>query len=118
MGDSNREKIAATNLVLKELISETRGALRGEQEFSVNQVRALSVRLQSMSPIVNRASEIRKSEPDTGQALDAYTELLRDLQIALEQIQVMLLATQSQMHQRQLQLHCINRWASALRQTQ
>jgi hypothetical protein len=118
MGESNREMIAATNLALKALITETQDALRGEQEFSVSQVRALSVRLHSMAPIVTRASEVRKSEPDAGRALDAYTELLCELRTTLEQIRVMLLARQSQMHQRQRQLHCISQWASALRQTQ
>jgi hypothetical protein len=118
MSESDHDKIVMTNSALTTLIAETRGALRGEREFGVAEVRALSDRLQTMAPIVKRAGDLRKNESDAGLALDAYTELLRELQAALEQIHVMLLTRQSQMQQRQLQLRCISQWASALQQTQ
>lgn len=118
MGAADRETIASTNLALHTLIAETRRALTGERVFGLAQVRALSDRLQCMAPIVKRAAELREKEPDTAPALDAYTELLRELQNTLEHIHVMLLGQQTQMQQRQLQLQCISQWASALRQTQ
>ena len=118
MGDSDRETIESTNIALETLVAETRRALCGEREFGSPQVQALSAQLQRMAPIVSRADELRKSEPANSAALDTYAGLLRQLQTTLEQIHVMLLSRQTQMQQRQLQLHCINQWASALRQTQ
>jgi hypothetical protein len=118
MSAADRETITSTNLALETLIAETRRALTGERAFGLQQVQDLSAQLQRMASIVSRAGELRKSEPAIGAALDTYAELLRQLQTTLEQIHVMLLSRQAQMQQRQLQLHCIHKWASALRQTQ
>ena len=118
MDGSERDVIASTNAALEALIADTRRALSGQAEFGVAHVRALSDRLQAMAPIVNRAAELRRTDPRTGTALDTYTDLLGQLQTTLEQIHVLLLAQQAQMQYRQVQLHCIGQWASALRQTQ
>ena|ERR1700761_2759633 len=118
MEGSERETIASTNSALEILIAGTRRALSGECDFGVAEIQALSARLQVMAPIVNRSAEFRIADPETVQPLDTYIDLLRQLQTALEQIHVMLLTRQTQMQQRKIQLHCIDQWASALRETQ
>jgi hypothetical protein len=99
-GESDRAIITSTIAALETLIADARRALKGECPFGPAQVQAFSARLQSMASIVT------------------YADLLRQLQTTLEQIHIMLLTQHAQMEQRQLQLHCINQWASALRQTQ
>jgi hypothetical protein len=113
-----RSKIEAVNARLATLLAETKGALSGEREFGVAQVRALSEPIQEMAPVMRRAAELRAAEPEICGALDLYKAQLGELQTALERVRVMLLTRRGQMEAGRTQLDAVSKWAVALRQTQ
>ncbi len=64
MSMSLRQKIDAINVRIQALHADTQLALRGEREFGVEQVRALSASIQEMAPMMARAAELRTVEPE------------------------------------------------------
>jgi hypothetical protein len=115
---SERQTIQSVNARITALLTNTRRALSGEQEFGVVQVRDLSEPIQEMAPLVARASELRVAEPEISRELDLYTSQLRELHVALEQVRMMLLARRAQIDAGRTQLNAMSHWAAALRQTQ
>ena len=112
------QKIDAANNRIGALLADTRRALTGEREFGVEQIRALSTPIQEMAPVMARAAELRALEPEVATQLDQYKSQLRELQTALDQVQVMLLTRRAQMQMRRGQLDAVAQWAGALRRTQ
>jgi len=112
------QKIDAANARVSVLLRETRGALAGQGDFGVQQVRALSEPIQQMAPILRQAAELRAENPEIASALDLYKMQLVELQTALDQVRVMLLAKRGQMEAGRVQLDAVAQWAAALRRTQ
>jgi hypothetical protein len=112
------EKIGTVNTDIEVLIADTRRALAGEREFGVQQVRALSERIEAMAPVMQRARELRSLQPELAGQLDLYTTHLRELQTLLEHVRVMLLATRAGLEKGRTHLDAVTRWAAAVRQTQ
>jgi hypothetical protein len=111
------QKIEAINGRVRALLAETRRALAGEQEFGVEEVRALAEPIQEMAPLMAREAELRTLQPETAAALDLYKAQLRELRTALERVRMMLLARRAQMEAGRTQLEAVTHWAAALRQT-
>lgn len=110
-------KIETINRELIALVADTKRALAGERDFGVEQVRALSQPIGEMAPIMARATDLRALHPEIAAPLDLYKSLLRELQIALDRIRVMLLARRSQMDACRVQLDAVSNWANALSHT-
>src|SRR3982074_2458223 len=118
MSMSLRQKIDAINVRIQALHADTRLALRGEREFGVEQVLALSASIQEMAPIIAHTTELRTVEPQLAARLESYKSQLRELQTTLDQIRLMLLTKRAQMLTRGGQLEAVSKWAGTLQQTQ
>jgi hypothetical protein len=118
MSMSLRQKIDAINVRIQALHADTQLALRGEREFGVEQVRALSASIQEMAPMIARAADLRTVEPELAGQLDHYKSQLRELQTTLDQIRLMLLTKRAQMLTRGGQLEAVSKWAGTLQKTQ
>jgi hypothetical protein len=112
-----RQKIAGVNTQLATLLEYARRALRGETQFSVEQVRALSAPISEMAPIMARAKEFRTLHPELENELNEYKSHLGELHITLQQVTMMLLARRSQMESGRVQLDAVSKWANMLGNT-
>ena len=99
------------------LLEEARGALRGEHDFDVEDVRRLSELVAEMDPIVLQAAELRRLQPEIVEHLDCYKSQLGELQTCLVQIQVMLLSRVASLQAGQVHTTAMARWVSAYGQT-
>ncbi|HEY2461194.1 MAG TPA: hypothetical protein VGI16_10305 [Candidatus Acidoferrum sp.] len=115
---TTRDELAGINARIAVLLSEAQCALRGEQEFGVLQVRALSEPIGKMASVMQRASELRTERPELAPEIDFYRAQLVALETVLEQVRVMLLTTRENMQKGRAQVAAMTRWAAVLRQTQ
>ena len=99
------------------LLEEVRGALRGERDFGVEDVRRLSEPVAEMDSIVLRAAELRRLQPEIVEHLDRYKSQLGELQTCLVQIQVMLLSRVASLQAGQVHTTAMTLWVSAYGQT-
>lgn len=113
-----REKIADVNSRIFALLIETRQALKGEKVFGVEQVRELSKPITEMTPVMARAEELRALQPEIAEELDLYKIHLIDLQTALEQVRMMLIAYRSQMESHRAHLDAVSQWTKRFSHTQ
>jgi hypothetical protein len=110
-------KVENINTQLAAMLADAKRALAGEREFGVAQVRSLSAPIATMAPIMERSDELRKLHPEITGPLDLYKSQLRDLQITLEQVNMMLLVRRSQLDIGRAQMKAVKQWANALGQT-
>ena len=118
MSMSLRQKIDAINVRIQAQHADTRLALRGERDFGVEQVLALSASIEEMAPMVAQTKQLRPPEPELAAQVERYKSQLRELQITLDQIRLMLLTKRAQMLTRGGQLEAVSKWAGAFQQTQ
>ena len=111
------DKIESVNARMESLLMETRRALAGEREFGVEQVRALSALIEGMAPVMVRAGDFRRSEPEIDNELDRYKAQLGELQSALERVRTMLVAKRGQVEAGRTQLDALKNWTNALQHT-
>ena len=111
------EKIEKINAQIGQQLANIQRALRGEGEFEVEQVQALSKLVGEMAPIMERAADLRTLGPEIASQLDLYKAQLRELQPALERANMMLLARKAQMEAGRGQLQAVAKWAAMLGQT-
>jgi len=117
MGEGLRQTIERVNARLAVLIESARRALRGECEFNAENVRQLRGPVEEMAPIVAQCPNLRRDQPEIVGQLDLYKTHLGDLQTALNQLRVMLLARQASLRSDQTHLNAVSNWASAFHQT-
>ena len=113
MSSPLREKIESVNTRVQSLLAETKRALAGQCEFGLEQVTTLSALIEGMEPVMARAAEFRRSEPEIATSLDEYKAHLAELQTALDQVRVMLLAKRQQTVAGRIQLNAVKHWANA-----
>lgn len=111
------DKLARINTLLAELLPAARRALIGEGEFGVEQIRALSAPIAEMAPVMARAAELRIQHPEIAAQLDRYKSQLRDLQLTIEKVHVVLLARRATMQSGRVHLQSVSQWADALKLT-
>lgn len=99
------------------LLEEVRGALRGERDFDVEDVRRLGEPVAEMEPIVLQATELRRLQPEIAEQLDRYKSQLGELQTCLVQIRVMLLSRVASLQAGQVHTTAMTLWVSAYGQT-
>jgi hypothetical protein len=117
MDDALHETIKGVNSKISLLLEEARGALRGERDFGVADVRRLREPVGEMDSIVAQSFELRRLHPEIAVQLEFYKLQLRDLQIVLQQIRMMLLTRQAGLNSSQNNLTAVSLWVSAFNQT-
>jgi hypothetical protein len=117
MEETRRQTIEHATSRLAERLVEAHGALRGEREFTVGEVRRLGELVEKMAPIAAESRELRVVHPEIAGQLQLYKSQLRDLQTTLQQIRMMLLSQQATLHASQNHVTAVSLWVSALHQT-
>jgi len=111
------ERITTANTLLRDLLADARKALSGERDFGPEQVQAFSGLLAKMAPVMAEAKAPEASQSEIASEVEVYKGQLRELQIVLDHVRMMLLARRSQMDAGSVQLQAVTQWATALGQT-
>jgi hypothetical protein len=117
MMDPLKTKLDRANQTLRPLIADSRLALKGERDFGVEMVRALSAVIGEMDPIMSNASQFRIEHPGLAKDLDDYVEQAIQLRSLLEQLRVMLLMRRLSLKNDSAHMQAVSRWASTLQST-
>jgi len=110
-------KIRDINAHLAALLPTTQSALAGDSIFTVDELRALSLPISEMAPIL-AAANLAPQDPQVTAQVQIYKMHLRNLQPILESLRQVLLAQRSQLSNNQAQLKAVSDWAAALSTTQ
>jgi len=110
-------RICEINTQLAALLPATQSALAGDSIFTVDELRALSLPISEMAPIL-AAANLAPQDPQVTAQLQIYKTHLRNLQPTLERLRQILLAQRSQLATNQAQLQAVSNWATALSNTQ
>ena len=105
------------NATLRPLIADSRLALKGERDFGVEMVRALSAVIGEMDPIMSNAAQFRTEHPGLAKDLDDYVDQAIELRSLLEQLRVMLLMRRLSLQSDSAHMQAVSRWASTLQST-
>lgn len=76
MGASLPETLNRITRQMNLLIEETRGALRGERNFGVEEIQKLRGTISEMAPIVAENANLRREQPEINGHLDLYQSQL------------------------------------------
>jgi uncharacterized coiled-coil DUF342 family protein len=117
MSDDIRKKVQGVNARLSGLMIQTRGALCGQCDFDVEQIRRLREPLNEMELIVAQSSQLRVMMPELNAQLDEYKAQLNELRSILDKIRIMLLARQASLVAGRTQLDALSQWTSAFQTT-
>jgi hypothetical protein len=117
MNDDLRGALQRVNDRMAELLKNAQDALRGERDFTPEDIRQLRETMDAMAPIVAQSCELRRRQPELGAPLDLYKSHLNELQTTLEQIRVTLLVQQASLRASRSQLNAVSRWAATFSQT-
>jgi len=112
-----KEKISAVNARLARLLDDSRRSLKGERDFNVETVRALSQPISEMAPVVAQAKELRLLQPEIDGQLDLYFGQITELRDVLENVRMTLLARRASLEAGRGQLEAVTLWAAALSRT-
>ena len=110
-------RIGDINAHLAALLPATQSALAGGSIFTVDELRALSLPISEMAPIL-AATKLAPQDLQVTALLQIYKTHLRNLQPTLERLRQMLLAQRSQLASNQAHLKAASNWAAALSTTQ
>jgi hypothetical protein len=105
------------NELLAVMLEKVQRALRGEAQFDTTTIREIQLAIADMGPISRRSRELRLAEPELAGKLNRYRDQLRELQVTLQKIRIMLFARQSKAQTGQLQVNAVSRWVAAFQQT-
>jgi hypothetical protein len=113
-----RVRVQSVNSKVREILLCMRGALEGRQDFTVQEIRALSESLREMREIVSRSADLRTADAVLDAELSGYAATLKELQTSLEQVRFMLLARKAHLSAAHGHIERITLWTEALKQTQ
>jgi len=111
------EQVRDANAKLRSLISRTKDSLAGRCNFNVGDVRAIAEPVGSVQPIVDEAATLRATHPDLDAELETYKRNLEEVQVALEQMGVMLIARRAHVESARGHLATLSMWNATLRLT-
>lgn len=117
MYEAMRQTLLRVNGSLTGLLADARRALRGECDFSVEDVRKIRGPVEEMAPVMAHSTELLRMQPELAGQLALYKSQLGELQTTLGQIRVMLLARQASLEAGRAQLSAVSQWMGAFRQT-
>ncbi|HTQ60238.1 MAG TPA: hypothetical protein VMI32_08445 [Candidatus Solibacter sp.] len=117
MTDAPRETVERVSGQLAALLESARGALRGERDFSVIDVRQLQETIGQMNVLALRWRELQRSDSELAGRMEQYKSQLGELQTILEQIRIMLQSKQAGLGIGQAHNTAVSRWVSAFQQT-
>jgi hypothetical protein len=113
MAGSLRQRIAVVNGRVALMLKECGRALRGERNFGLEDVRAISLPVSEMAPIMANAQKLRCQEPEIEEELAIYKKQLAELHTALEQVRMMLIARRGRVEEARTHMDSVSRWAAA-----
>ena len=102
---------------MAELLKNGQGTLRGERDFTPEDIGQLRETMDAMAPIVAQSFWLRRRQPELGAPLDLFKSHLNELQARLEQSRVTLLVQQASLRASQSQLHAVAQWAATCPET-
>ena len=117
MADSLVDQVRRANARLRALVSRTRNALAGRGSFTVTDIRAISEPVTAVKPIVGDAEKLRTIHPELTVELQTYKGNLEEIQTALEQMRVMLIARRAHIEAARGHLATLGMWNATLRLT-
>ena len=117
MASSVVEQVRDANAKLRLLISRTRDSLAGRCNFTAGDVRAIAEPVGSAQPIIDEAATLRTTRPDLDAELETYKQNLKEVQVALEQMRVMLMARRAHIESARGHLATLSMWNATLRLT-
>ncbi len=117
MNEETNAIIRQSSEEIARLLENARGALKGMNDFTVEDVWALLAPTGRMAEIAGRSKELRRSSAETNELLNGYKELLEALQLTLRQIRVMLIGRLQRAQTRQIHMRAVSQWTSAYQQT-
>ena len=106
-------RIRDINAQLAALLPATQSALAGDSILTVDELRALSLPISEMAPIL-AATKLAPQDPQVATQLQTYKAHLRNLQPTLERLHQILLTQRSQLSNNQAHLKAVSNWATAL----
>jgi hypothetical protein len=115
--DDLRDRVQSANSRVQEILSRARGALEGREDFTAQEIRALSEPLREMREIVSRSADLRATDAALDAELDRYGATLEELQTNLEQVRFMLLARKAHLSATHGHIERVTLWTEALKQT-
>jgi len=117
MSEELRQTMGRVNRRIAELLEDVRRTLRGEAEFVVENVNSIREPVEEMAAVMERSAELRRAHPEICGELDLYKSQLGEMQTALAQVRLMLLARQASLEAGRAQISAVSQWISAFRQT-
>ncbi len=117
MSDAVRLTIKRVNERIAGLLEDARRALRGESNFGVEEVQNIRQPVEEMAEIVSRSAGLRRLQPELSEEFDVYKSQLGEMQTALGQVRLMLLARQASLEAGRAQISAVSQWINAFRQT-
>ena len=102
---------------MAELLKNAQGTLRGERDFTPEDIGQLRETMDAMAPIVAQSFWLRRRQPELGAPLDLFKSHLNELQATLEQSRVTLLVRQASLRANQSHLHAVAQWAATCPET-
>jgi hypothetical protein len=110
-------KVVEINARPGNLASYTRGTLRGESNFGVEEVWRLREPLEEMAQIKKESEQARTLMPEISGQLDEYKTQLGELQSILDSLRVTLLARQASLMAGRAQIDAASQWIAAFHAT-
>src|SRR5271154_4014062 len=117
MGEALWQTVEKLNSRMGELLEGAQGALRGECNFGANEVRALRMVLAEMDPVIAQSEELRRTQPEMGEALNLYRSQLVNLQKTVERLRITLLVHRSTLEGHRTHLSAASLWCTAFQRT-
>ena len=117
MRESVVDQMRGVNTRLRGLLSQARNCLAGRGSFGGADVRAMAEPVASVQAILDDAKNLRAIHPDLSAELDIYKENLQDMQLALEQMRVMLATRRAHIQAARGHLATLGMWNATLRLT-
>ncbi len=117
MSDDLRNKVECITARVGGLVNETRGALRGESNFGMEEILRIREPLDQMSEIMRQTAAVRTIMPEISGQLEEYKSQLGELQGILDKVRVMLLARQASLMAGRAQLDAASQWMTAYQGT-
>jgi hypothetical protein len=110
VGESTREIVEHSNVVLAALLRDARRSLRGESAFSAEQLLRLEEPMAAMAAVMAQSAEIHVAEPNLAEPLELYASQLLELQSVLERIHILLVVQRRAMEAGSVQLSVAADW--------
>ena len=117
MANAPQKNVERLNANLAVLLQDVQGALRGERNFGVENVIKLRGTIEEMDVVLRKYGDLQSTQSDSAAELQLYKIQLNQLQTAIRQLRIMLLARKSDLQALLSHHTAVSRWVGVLNQT-